>query len=421
MSSNYAGSFVQPSTAGHYPLALSSLAFLFFIIGFITCLNDILIPHLKNVFDLTYAQASLVQFCFFGAYFIISVPAGRLVRVLGYKNSMVVGLIVSAAGCMLFYPAAATQTYLLFLIALFILASGFTLLQVAMNPYVTILGPEDKAASRLTLTQAFNSVGTAIAPQIGALMILSSATAVVGSIEYKVQEAESVQLPYLILSAILLAVAVIFARLKLPQVFSEAEPGTHINKGHSILKERHLVLGVFAIFAYVGGEVSLGSYLVNFMQQSDIAGLAEHEAGKLLSYYWGGAMVGRFIGVVVMKRVAASSVLTFNSVLAFALVLIGILNKGDLAMWALLSVGLFNSIMFPTIFSLAIRGLGTNTSRASGFLCAAIVGGAIVPVIQGVVADSFNLQWSFLVPMFCYAYITFYGLHGFKINNKNHW
>jgi FHS family L-fucose permease-like MFS transporter len=414
MSSYNTSAFTQTTSSGQYQVALSSLAFLFFIIGFITCLNDILIPHLKNVFDLTYAQASLIQFCFFGAYFVASVPAGWLVKVIGYKSSIVVGLLLSSAGCVLFYPASALQTYPLFLFALFVLATGFTLLQVAMNPYVTILGPESKAASRLTLTQAFNSLGTAIAPFFGSLLILSGTTALVGSPEYKIQEAESVQIPYLVLSALLILVAILFTRLRLPQMSVSSDAKVSLNTKEPILKERHLLFGIIAIFAYVGGEVSLGSYLVSFMQQPEIAGLQEHDAGKLLSYYWGGAMVGRFVGAIVMKKVAASVVLSFNAIAAFVLVSVGIFNYGDVAMWALLSVGLFNSIMFPTIFSLAVRGLGSNTSRASGFLCAAIVGGAIVPVIQGVLADYIDLHWSFLVPLCCYLYIIYYGIDGHK-------
>ncbi|HAT42047.1 MAG TPA: glucose/galactose MFS transporter [Rheinheimera sp.] len=398
--------------------ALVSLTFLFFIWGFITCLNDILIPHLKGIFDLSYTQASLVQFCFFGAYFIVSLPAGWFVRRAGYQRGIVVGLLIAASGCVLFYPAAATQTYELFLGALFVLASGITLLQVSANPYVTALGNAETASSRLTMTQAFNSLGTAIAPYFGALLILGGVTAAVGTPEYKIQEAQSVQLPYLALATALLVMAIVFAYLKLPRV-TEHEDNQMVNADPgSAWQYSHLVLGALGIFVYVGGEVSIGSYLVSFMHQPEIAGLSEVDAGKYLSYYWGGAMVGRFIGAVVMQKVPAGKVLAFNAVIAALLVVVAIVSTGPMAMWALLAVGLFNSIMFPTIFSLAVTGLGRFTSNGSGVLCAAIVGGAIVPVLQGVLADAIGLQLSFMIPVLCYAYICFYGLRGSHIKES---
>lgn len=410
-----------PSTAQasgdgqNYTFALTSLTFLFFIWGFITCLNDILIPHLKGIFDLSYTQASLVQFCFFGAYFIVSLPAGWFVRRAGYQRGIVVGLLIAASGCVLFYPAAATQTYALFLGALFVLASGITLLQVSANPYVTALGKADTASSRLTMTQAFNSLGTTAAPQFGALLILGGVTAAIGTPEYKVQEAQSVQLPYLMLAGALIVMALVFAYLKLPRVAEHenqqmvsADPG-------SAWQYSHLVLGALGIFVYVGGEVSIGSYLVSFMHQPDVAGFDEVTAGKYLSYYWGGAMVGRFIGALVMQKVAGGKVLAFNAVIAALLVAFAIVSSGPIAMWALLAVGLFNSIMFPTIFALAVTGLGRYTSNGSGVLCAAIVGGAIVPVLQGVLADAVGLQLSFVIPILCYGYICFYGLRGSQI------
>ena len=408
-----------PAGAGqpqNYRFALTSLTFLFFIWGFITCLNDILIPHLKNVFELSYFQASLVQFCFFGAYFIVSVPAGFLVRKLGYQHGIVVGLLVAAAGCVLFYPAAALQTYPLFLAALFVLASGITILQVAANPYVTVLGKTETASSRLTMTQAFNSLGTAIAPQFGALLIFGAATAAVGSAEYKLQEAQSVQLPYLLLAGVLLVMAVVFAWLKLPKMHQHSSTVAEQagSSEVSIWQYRHLVLGALGIFVYVGAEVSIGSYLVNFMQQPDVAGMTEMEAGRYLSYYWGGAMVGRFIGALAMQKIAAGKALAFNALMSVALLALAIASDGNLAMWALLLVGLCNSIMFPTIFSLALNGLGRYTSNGSGMLCAAIVGGALVPVVQGLLADSIGLQVSFIVPLLCYLYIAFYGAVGSK-------
>lgn len=411
---------VSTGSGSNYNFALVSLTFLFFIWGFITCLNDILIPHLKNVFDLTYFQASLVQFCFFGAYFIVSVPAGYLVRRLGYQQGIVVGLLIACAGCVLFYPAASLQTYPLFLAALFVLASGITVLQVAANPYVTVLGKPETASSRLTMTQAFNSLGTTIAPQFGALLIFGAATAAVGTAEYKLQEAQSVQLPYLLLAGVLLLMAVVFVWLKLPKMHQQEDiTAVQADAGaDSIWQHRHLVWGALGIFVYVGGEVSIGSYLVSFMQQPDVAGMTELDAGRYLSYYWGGAMVGRFIGALAMQKVAAGKALAFNALCSIALLVLAIVSSGSLAMWALLLVGLCNSIMFPTIFSLALFGLGRLTSNGSGLLCAAIVGGALIPVVQGLMADTIGLQTSFIVPLLCYVYIAWYGAVGHKPQNK---
>lgn len=411
---------VSAGSGSNYNFALVSLTFLFFIWGFITCLNDILIPHLKNVFDLTYFQASLVQFCFFGAYFIVSVPAGYLVRRLGYQQGIVVGLLIACAGCVLFYPAASLQTYPLFLAALFVLASGITVLQVAANPYVTVLGKPETASSRLTMTQAFNSLGTTIAPQFGALLIFGAATAAVGTAEYKLQEAQSVQLPYLLLAGVLLLMALVFVWIKLPKMHQQ-ENSTAVladTGSDSVWQHRHLVLGALGIFVYVGGEVSIGSYLVSFMQQPDVAGMSEVDAGRFLSYYWGGAMVGRFIGALAMQKVAAGKALAFNALCSITLLVLAIVSSGSLAMWALLLVGLCNSIMFPTIFSLALYGLGRLTSNGSGLLCAAIVGGALVPVVQGLMADTIGLQTSFVIPLLCYIYIAWYGAVGHKPKSK---
>jgi FHS family L-fucose permease-like MFS transporter len=392
---------------GNYQFALTALTSLFFMWGFITCLNDILIPHLKSTFDLNYTQAMLVQFCFFGAYFLVSIPAGGLIKKVGYQKGIVVGLTIAALGCLLFYPAAALHSYPVFLGALFVLASGITILQVSANPYVTLLGPAETASSRLTMTQAFNSLGTTVAPYFGALLILSEATNVVGA----EKTAESVQMPYLLLMAMLLALASVFAYLKLPHMDSaEVEDGEVISG--SAWQYKHLVLGAVGIFVYVGAEVSIGSFLVNYMGEADVAGLAEHDAAKYLTYYWGGAMVGRFIGAAVMQKVHGGKVLAFNSVIASLLVALAIVTSGTISMWALLCVGLFNSVMFPTIFSLALSGLGKHTSQGSGILCLAIVGGAIVPVFQGMLADSIGIQLSFVLPIVCYAFIAYYGLIG---------
>lgn len=398
----------------NYNFALTSLTTLFFMWGFITCLNDILIPHLKGVFDLNYTQSMLIQFCFFGAYFLVSLPAGSLVKKLGYQKGIVIGLVVAAVGCLMFYPAASVHSYPLFLGALFVLASGITLLQVSANPFVTLLGPKETASSRLTMTQAFNALGTTVAPYLGALLILDEATSAVS----KAQNAESVQIPYLVLTAMLLILAAIFAYLKLPHL-EEAETQEGEKVEGSALQYRHLVLGAVGIFVYVGAEVSIGSFLVSLFGEADIAGLEEAEAAKYLTYYWGGAMVGRFLGAAIMQKIEAGKVLAFNASMAAVLIAITILTSGAIAMWSILLVGLFNSIMFPTIFSLALNGLGKHTSQGSGILCLAIVGGAIVPLLQGVLADSIGVQLAFVLPIVCYGYIAYYGLVGSKPETVN--
>ena len=399
-----------------YRGALSILTTLFFIWGFITCLNDILIPHLKAVFTLSYTQAMLIQFCFFAAYFVMSVPSGYLVEKLGYKTGIVVGLLIAGLGCLLFYPAAGLHAYGLFLAAFFVLASGITLLQVAANPYVTVLGPAETASSRLTLTQAFNSLGTTLAPYLGSLLILSTAVKTSEEISrlsitelsaYQAAEAAAVQQPYLFLAAMLLLMAAVFAGLKLPKITVESSVSAQV--AGSAWQYPNLVLGALAIFLYVGGEVAIGSFMVNFLGEAQVAGLPEQEAGKYVSLYWGGAMLGRFVGAAVMQKLRPASVLMFNALAAVGLVLTAIFASGSLAMWSLLAVGLCNSIMFPTIFSLALGGLGEHTGQGSGILCAAIVGGAIVPLLSGMLADQIGLQHALLVPVLCYLFIAYFG------------
>ena len=397
----------------NYSFALTSLTTLFFMWGFITCLNDILIPHLKAVFNLTYVQAMLVQFCFFGAYFLMSLPSGYIVKKVGYKKGIVIGLLIAAVGCILFYPAASLHSYSVFLFALFVLASGITLLQVSANPYVSLLGSPKTASSRLTLTQAFNALGTTVAPSFGALLILDSAS---DAFLTPAQNAESVQLPYLLLAAMLILLAGIFAWLKLPDIMSEQKAEAENSEAieGSAWQYRHLVLGAVGIFMYVGAEVAIGSFLVSFLAQENIAGLKENVAAHYITYYFGGAMVGRFIGAAVMQKLPAGKVLGFNATMAIILVIIAMSTSGQLAMWSILLVGLFNSIMFPTIFSLALNGLGKHTAQGSGILCLAIVGGAIVPLLQGALADSVGVQLSYVLPILCYIFIVFYGLKGSK-------
>jgi FHS family L-fucose permease-like MFS transporter len=389
----------------HYLFALVTLTSLFFMWGFITCLNDILIPYLKAAFDLNYTQAMLIQFCFFGAYFVVSIPAGKLVGHIGYKKGIVTGLAIAGVGCLLFYPAASMQVYAFFLGALFVLAAGITLLQVSANPYVTILGPSKTASSRLTMTQAFNSLGTTVAPFFGAWLIFG------GSHQADSAGADAVQLPYVLLAASLFALALIFSFLKLP-VIAKAESDQ--TSAASALSYKHLTLGAVAIFVYVGAEVAIGSFLVNFLAQENIAAMTESQASKYIAYYWGGAMVGRFIGAVVMRYISAGYVLAFNGAMSVLLLITAITTQGSLAMWAVLAVGLFNSIMFPTIFSLALNGLGNSTSQGSGILCLAIVGGAIIPLLQGMLADAIGLQMAFVLPILCYLFIVYYGVVGSK-------
>jgi MFS transporter, FHS family, L-fucose permease len=406
------------SSSGSFVPALIVLTSLFFMWGLITSLNDILIPHLKAAFSLSYVQAMLIQFCFFGAYFVMSLPSGFLVERLGYKRGIIVGLAVAGSGCLLMYPAAGTQSYMFFLVALFVLASGITLLQVAANPYVAILGRPERASSRLTMTQAFNSLGTTIGPFFGSILILAAArpAATNEALTSRAAEAASVQGPYLVLALVLFALAVAIALVRLPSIEASDQPvdarTADYQHHESVWGYRHLVLGAIGIFMYVGGEVAIGSFLVNFMSQPEIAGLSEQTAGKYLSLYWGGAMVGRFIGAVVMTKVKPAQVLTFNAVAVMLLLILAMTAAGPTAMWALLAIGLFNSIMFPTIFTLAIDGLGKHTGAGSGVLCMAIVGGAIVPVIQGAVADNVSLLYSFVIPVICYLYIAYYGLKG---------
>lgn len=403
-----------------YGFALTSLTSLFFMWGLITSLNDVLIPRLKAVFSLSYTEAMMIQFCFFFAYFVVSIPAGNLIKRIGYKSGVIVGLIVAGIGCIGFYSAAEFQSYNYFLGALFVLASGITVLQVAANPYVTILGSPSTASSRLTMTQAFNSLGTTIGPWLGGILILGTAT---NAVENAVTDASSVQMPYLALAGTLIFMAIIFAVLRLPSVDVQDEPSESTedtsDDGLSAWSYSHLVLGALAIFVYVGAEVSIGSFLINFLGETSIAGLEEADAAKYVSFYWGGAMVGRFIGAIVMQKVAAGKALAFNAVAASLLVALTVFSSGAVAMWAILLVGLFNSIMFPTIFSLGVASLGRHTSQGSGVLCLAIVGGALLPLLQGVLADNFGVQNAFALAIVCYVYIAYYGLKGSQIKEPS--
>lgn len=403
-----------------YPLALAALTTLFFLWGFVTSFNDILIPHLKAVFELSYFEAMAVNMAFFGAYALVSYPASIHVKKQGYQAGLTSGLIVSSIGAFLFAWTATHLSYGLTLTALFVLASGITLLQVAANPYVIHLGRPNSASTRLTMTQAFNSLGTTLAPVIGAALILSQIDSLGSSVDNltvaisNIDKAAKVQVPYIALGILLLLLAVVFHRLKLPKL--REEQNVSQVKIMTLLKERHLSLGVLAIFVYVGAEVGIGSLMVNYFSDPAITGLTEHQAAQYVSLYWGGALLGRFLGLPLLHKFKPSAVLKWNSIAAVVMLLITINSSGWIALYSLILVGLFNSIMFPTIFSLALYKLGALSSQGSGLLCVAIVGGAVLPMFQGLFADSYGVQLSFAVPLLCYLYIAFYGQSGHKIN-----
>jgi len=403
-------------------VALAVVTTIFFMWGFLTCLNDILIPHLKSVFQLNFAQAMLVQFTFFGAYFLMSLPAGRLVAHVGYKQGIVIGLVIAGIGAIGFWPAAELRVYGAFLAALFVLATGITVLQVAANPYVALLGPERTSSSRLTLAQAMNSLGTTLAPYFGGVLILSNTVKTTDQIAvlpdaeraaYFAHEASAVQGPYLGLGIFLFLLAVFVFLFRLPRLSEtteQANDGSHT--WADVLRHRHLVLGVLGIFFYVGAEVAVGSLMVNYFSLPEIGGITEAQASKYLMAYWFLAMVGRFAGSALMVNLSPRKLLAIFATVNIALLVITMSNTGMLAVYSLIAIGLFNSIMFPTIFALSIEGLGPLTSKGSSLLIMAIVGGAIVPYLQGQLADRIGLHHSFVLPLLCYGYIIFYGLFG---------
>jgi MFS transporter, FHS family, L-fucose permease len=410
----------------NYSRPLAIVTTLFFMWGFLTCLNDILIPHLKSIFDLSFARVMLVQFAFFSAYFLFSVPWSKVVNTIGYKTTMVVGLLTMAVGAFLFLPAATAASYPLFLTALLVLAAGITGLQVSANPYVDLLGKPETASSRLDLTQAFNSLGTTLAPKIGGLLILSAAPLALTQLPqltpealhlYRVQQASSVKLPYTVICIALLLLAVLIGLSKLPKV-EEATPRAGQKGNDSIWKHRNLLLGALGIFAYVGAEVSIGSFLVNYFGLPEIAGLSAKTAAGYVSFYWGGAMIGRFLGAPLLQRFKPGYLLALCAITAGALIVASMLLSGHVAMWTILAVGFFNSIMFPTIFSLGEAELGSLSGTGSGLLNMAIVGGAVLPVIQGAIADRVGLHHAFILPVICYLYILFYALQGSKPNSE---
>jgi FHS family L-fucose permease-like MFS transporter len=410
--------------------AMSVATALFFMVGFLTCLNDVVSPHLKSIFGLNYSETQAIPFFFFSSYFVFSYPGGKLVERVGYKKSMVTGLLVMAAGAVGFLPAAHLALFPLFLTALVILAAGMTIVQVAINPYVTVIGPAATAASRLNLAQAVNSFGTFIAPFIGTYLILRNAQAPASTAQllamsdvqrqsYRVVQASTVQAPYLIITVALVLLALALAAIKLkPQtghtdLTQDFRPGAFaeaLEKPKSIWSHKWVIFGALGIFCYVGAEVSIGNLLINYMGLPKIAALPESTAGYFLMVYWGGAMVGRFIGSAVLQKLRTGPVLSAAAIGAFLLVVLSLFTTGHVAMGALLAVGFCNSIMFPSIFTLGIQDLGPLTSKGSSILIAAILGGAIVPKIQGIIADHIGLQPSFFIPAICYVYIASFGI-----------
>lgn len=436
---------MSTSTNKSYRSAFIFLTSLFFLWGFITVLVDSLIPRLKDVFEMSYAKTVLVQFAFFVAFFVFSLPAGYLLSKIGYKKGIVLGLLTMAAGCLLFYPAAEHRMFSVFLVGYFTLAAGITILQVAANPFVALLGSEEGASSRLNLSQAFNSLGTTIAPVVGALFLLSDSVKSSEEIavltetqksDYYIAEASTVQTPFLLISAFIILLAVVFLFTKLPKLIEESPKGGYFK----LLKNKMMLMGALGIFVYVGAEVAVGSFLVNYFSDMGLATVvAESETmmsiantiastfnktftdsdpksllGIFVIFYWGGAMIGRFVGAYLTKILAPGKVLSIFAMLAITMIVISISTTGLISMWSILAVGLFNSIMFPTIFTLSLEGLGDLKAQASGLLCMAIVGGAIIPFFFGSLIDGLGFKTAFLLVIACYAYILFYGRYKTK-------
>lgn len=407
--------------APHYGVALAVTTTIFFLWGFLTSLNDVLIPHFKSVFELDYTRSMLIQFAFFGAYFVMSMPAGRIVDRLGYKRGIVLGLVVAGLGALLFLPAAQVQSYGLFLAALFVLASGITLLQVAANPYVSLLGDEAHASSRLTLAQALNSLGHTLGPAIGGLLILSVAVLGADALArltpaeldaYRDAQAAAVQWPYLALALALFALAAFVYLFRLPQLAGAGHGrSTDTHTVADALRHRSLRLAAVGIFLYVGAEVAIGSFLINYLSLPQIGNLSESSAANYVSYYWGGAMLGRFAGAALLRHVEPPRLLALFAAIAALLLLATMAGSGMFAVVSVVAIGLVNSVMFPTLFTLGIRGLGPLTARGSSVLVMAIVGGAIVPLLMGMLADRVGPQLAFALPLLCYGYLVWYGWH----------
>jgi FHS family L-fucose permease-like MFS transporter len=395
---NYTGPFI-------------TVAVLFFIFGFITTLNMALVPHLKRLFDLPYGWAMLVESAFFLAYFVFASPTSKLIESIGYKRTMVVSLFIQVVGCLMFVPAAMYVSFPLFLTAVFVVGAGVTALQTSANPYVSILGPESSASVRLTLAQAFNSVGTTIAPLVAGAFILTDPA----KVATKAAIADTVRLPYILIAAALLALGIIVNFLHLPaiatQAFRPAKEGDPI-LSRSIWAYRHTVLAAVGIFAYVGVEVGLGSIAVDYFKSQGLDSLKT--AAFLASLYWFGALVGRLLGSWMLTKIEAGKLLGIFGFCAAGMIVLSMMTSGQVAIYTLVLCGFFNSIMFPNIFALGIKGLGPMTSKGSGLIMTAVVGGAIIPPMLGKLADIVGIQHSFVLPMLCYLFIAYYGVLGSK-------
>ena len=390
---------------------------LFFVFGGITSLNDVLIPKLKELFTLSYAHAMLVQSAFFLAYLLISIPAAEIVRRIGYMRTAAVGVMTMAAGCLLFVPASAAGLFSIFLVALFVLASGITIVQVVANPLMSLLGPPQTAHSRLTFAQAFNSLGTTIFPYVGSILILGPLAAVSSAnlsgaalTAYRTQETVVVVQAYLGLAValVILAAVIWWERHRLVETPRER---TSIRHAFGLLRRRRFGWGALCIFLYVGAEVAIGSLIVSYLTQPSTMALDPQAAGKHVAYYWAGALVGRFIGAYLLGVLSPGKMLAAFASGSIALILVSMNTVGAVSGWSLLAIGLCNSIMFPTIFSLACEGLGRRAAEGSGLICVAIVGGAIIPPLTGHVADLIGLRLALIVPALCYAVIAAYGVY----------
>jgi len=390
---------------------------LFFIFGGITSLNDVIIPKLKELFTLNFFQASLVQVWFFVAYAVVGIPGAKLVKRIGYMRGAVAGLVTMIVGCLLFIPASRTATFGVFLLAYFVLATGVVLVQIVANPLVSLLGKPETAHSRLTFAQAFNSLGTTIFPYFGAILILGGLAAVTAKElsgpaldAYRTQETQAIVHGYLGIAAALAVVAAVVWLFR-NRLKGERHETSSFKQGLALLKRPRFGFGTLCIFLYVGAEVAIGSFLVSYLIQSNVLGLSQEAAGKLIPFYWGGALIGRFIGSAVLRVLSPGKVLAFNAVGAIALILISLSTAGTISGYALIAVGLMNSIMFPTIFGLACEKLGSRAADGSGIINVAIAGGAVIPAVYGSIADASSLRLALFLPVICYAIIAIFGVY----------
>lgn len=387
---------------------------LFFMCGFLATLNDILIPQLKLIFDLNYAEVMLVQFSFFSAFLFFSIPWGKLVEVAGYQRTLSVGLFTMSTGALLFIPAAMAPSFVLFMAALLVLAGGVTALQVSGNAYVSVLGPARTSSSRLNLTQAFNSLGSTFAPYVGGLLLMGSASIAATPTLRRVERAAHLRSPYLGIAFILCVLGCFVTWYKMPAIRDDGLNAGRQETERSVWSVGHLILGAVGIFLYCGAEIGIGGFLVNYIIEPDIGNMTAKAASRYVSIYWGGSMIGRFVGSAILRRVRPGTLLGINAAGALSLVGLSIASHGPMAMWSILLVGVFNSIMFPTLFTLGIAELGPLTGKGSGILMASAVGAAILPVLQGVVADAIGVHLSFIVPAIAYIYVAYYGFDGCK-------